>query len=324
MGLLQKSSDNWNFQTEAELEEFVWTNLEALFNLLPLKRQHHVNGQYCDIVAVSRDNQLVVIELKNQEDRYVVQQLTRYHHALLHEKPHKDKVDYTKPVRLIAVSPSFHRDNLTDRTYNLLPIEFLTFKIVQKNLEFDFVLQTIDNGQSKSFHIPYEAKEEKRILPPVPRKLLNWALSQDENTKKRILSIREKILNFDERIKEINSTSSVLYSKSKKKSSCAEFRFEKSSNSFCLFLWLPHPQRSFAVRMLVVVQDWILFNSLTHCPNGFQAVDAFSYLHLEMDMRQTNSYAAQGYKKLIDNPSQSRSLDLLIEIALELWLTKIS
>jgi RecB family endonuclease NucS len=330
MVLLQQSVDKWNFQTEAELEEFIWTNLEGIFDLLPLKRQHHINGQYCDIVAVSRNRQLVVIELKNQEDRYVVQQLTRYYHALIENKPHDDKVDYSKPVRLIAVSPSFHRDNLIDRQYNTLSIEFLTFKIVHEDLRFNFILQNTENGQFSHFDIVYKQEEVKRILPSVPRKLLNWTLSNDENIQKRILDIREKILNFDERLKEINSTSSVLYSKTKN-SPCAEFRFDKLSNSFRLFLWLPHPSRKHMARMLISTQDWLSVTRLDYCPKGFRKGDAWdwSYWSDPIDLvkwyqKDRTGYAAKGYKKLLDNPSKANSLDLIIEVALDIWLTKIS
>jgi RecB family endonuclease NucS len=59
---------------------------------------------------VDENKRLVVLELKNGEDRYVVQQLTRYYDALLEHKPFADRVDYDRPVRLIAITPKFHRD----------------------------------------------------------------------------------------------------------------------------------------------------------------------------------------------------------------------
>lgn len=75
---LRKTGQKWEFESEAALEDFVWANLKKLLKLTPLKRQYRVNGQICDIVAVDKNKRLVVLELKNGEDRYIVQQLTRY------------------------------------------------------------------------------------------------------------------------------------------------------------------------------------------------------------------------------------------------------
>ncbi|MEC4986752.1 MAG: endonuclease NucS, partial [Oscillatoria sp. PMC 1076.18] len=76
---LNNTSKGWQFDSEAVLEDFVWDNLETLLGLTPLERQYSVNGQYCDLIALGENQQLVVIELKNTEDRYIVQQLTRYY-----------------------------------------------------------------------------------------------------------------------------------------------------------------------------------------------------------------------------------------------------
>ncbi|MGG6242535.1 hypothetical protein ACQ4N7_28320 [Nodosilinea sp. AN01ver1] len=56
---------DWAFKTEFDLEEFVWANLEPLFNLKPLARQYSIRGQICDILATTPEQQLVVLELKN-------------------------------------------------------------------------------------------------------------------------------------------------------------------------------------------------------------------------------------------------------------------
>ncbi|NES03910.1 MAG: hypothetical protein F6K22_14290 [Okeania sp. SIO2F4] len=62
--------------------------------------------------------------MKNIEDRGIVQQLTRYYDALLDEKPFSDKVDYQQPARLVAITPSFHRDNLQIENIILLTFSF--------------------------------------------------------------------------------------------------------------------------------------------------------------------------------------------------------
>ncbi|MBD2341801.1 DUF91 domain-containing protein [Calothrix sp. FACHB-156] len=120
---LRKTGTGWEFASEAALEDFVWNHLSQLLDLVPLKRQYAVRGEICDILALKQTKQLVILELKNTEDRYIVQQLTRYYDNLLDEKPFAEKIDYNQPVRLLAIAPSFHRHNLIDCKYNLLKID---------------------------------------------------------------------------------------------------------------------------------------------------------------------------------------------------------
>ncbi|NES65022.1 MAG: DUF91 domain-containing protein, partial [Okeania sp. SIO2D1] len=54
-----------------------------LLGLNVLDRQYIINNQRCDILAVDSHKKLVILELKNVEDRGIVQQLTRYYDALL-------------------------------------------------------------------------------------------------------------------------------------------------------------------------------------------------------------------------------------------------
>ena len=68
--------------------------METLLELKPLKRQYYIKGQYCDILAIGKNKELIILELKIAEDRYVVQQLTSYYHSLLEEKPFFDQIDY--------------------------------------------------------------------------------------------------------------------------------------------------------------------------------------------------------------------------------------
>lgn len=96
---------DWVFRSEFDLEAFLWSALEPLLTLKPLDRQYGVNGQICDILAISSSGQLVVLELKNVEDRYVVPQLTRYYTLLYQTQPWSDQVDYSQPIRLVAIAP---------------------------------------------------------------------------------------------------------------------------------------------------------------------------------------------------------------------------
>ena len=96
-----QTAQQWHFDSELALEEVVWRNLPSLLNVEPLQRQFSVEGKVCDLLAVDSVGQLMIIELKNTEDRYIAQQLTRYYDALRHA----DKLPFTADTshpRLVA------------------------------------------------------------------------------------------------------------------------------------------------------------------------------------------------------------------------------
>ncbi|MBD1939184.1 endonuclease NucS domain-containing protein [Microcoleus sp. FACHB-68] len=238
---LKKTGFGWKFGSEAALEDFVWANLEPLLGLTPLKRQYSINGQFCDILALGKNKQLVVLELKNAEDRYIVQQLTRYYDGLLEEKPFAQEVDYTHPVHLVAIQPSFHRDNFTDRKYHSLLFEFLKFHISQTEEGLNWQLINLENGQNYQVQIPQQEREPNEEDIPIPPKALQKLLMKcPPEQQEEILRIRRKILTFDRRMQEMAGAGSIKYGNGNSKTSkfCAEFCADSKGN-FLMFLWLP-------------------------------------------------------------------------------------
>ena len=170
----------WKFQSELFLEDFIWHNLESLLKFKKLARQHYVNNQICDILAVAQNKQLAVIELKNTEYRYIIQQLTRYYDAVRKYQPFSNQVDYQLPIRLIAIAPYFHQHNLIDLQYNQLIIELLGFRITHtEDDKFCFELNDIKNRAIAKLNIPekfyqffFQADEKvieltaNKLLPP--------------------------------------------------------------------------------------------------------------------------------------------------------------
>ncbi len=236
---LRKTGLSWEFDTEEALEDFLFSHLDEILGWTVIKRQYIVNGQRCDLLATDTTGRLVVIELKNVEDRGIVQQLTRYYHALLEEKPFRDRIDYEKPVNLVAIAPSFHRDNLTDRKYHLLKFEFFQFSIVQEDNKFYLILKDIDSEKTSQLQIFYEDARESN-LPSPPQRLLKFIADFEPNQKETILRIREKILSFDSRMQEFSSAGSIKYGNGTTASSkyCAELILDKKY-SLVLFLWIP-------------------------------------------------------------------------------------
>ncbi|MBD2255822.1 endonuclease NucS domain-containing protein [Nostoc parmelioides] len=243
----------------------------------PLKRQYAVKGEVCDILALDEQQQLVIIELKNAEDRYVIQQLTRYYDNLLDEQAFLEQIDYGQPVRLVAIAPSFHKHNLIDRKYNLLKIDLLQVQVLKYDEQFQLKLQDIDDNQTWSIPIPYQELKFSSTsgdIPETPQLLLDWLGACTGEEQQAILKLREKILGFDRRIKEeIEGRSTIRYGKGKSKP-VAELCYQKASRKPVVFLWLPTPTSSrFGQKELIGrLRLWIDSETVTHIghvPEGF-------------------------------------------------------
>lgn len=235
---LRRAGQGWEFVSEEALEDFVWANLERLLGLTPLKRQYFVLGEICVILAVDDSRRLVVLELKNSEDRYIVRQLTRYYDNLLEEKPFKEEVNYGNSVRLVAVAPTFHKHNLIDGKYTNLYLEFLQFEVLKDGQTFYLQLKSTDKEQVSKLEIPYREIDLASIgdnIPSPPNLLLKWLGSYNSEEQEAILKIRGHILSFDQRIQEITDVKSIKYGRGKTKL-CAEFCFKRKAKEIVLFL----------------------------------------------------------------------------------------
>ncbi|BDI18229.1 hypothetical protein ANSO36C_40310 [Nostoc cf. commune SO-36] len=247
---LRKTDQGWKFIDESELETFVWDNLEEIFELKPLTRQLSIKGEVCDILAIGKNNQLVIIELKNTEDRYVINQLTRYYDNLLEEQPLKTNINYDEEIRLLAICPSFHRHNLIDKKHSRLNFDLLNFLIVYENDEFYFHLSHIHNkSETKTIKINYQEvtalpaimqysfsyclspniafsfedvphscrkccnlqNQENDNIPEPPRLLLDWLGSLTNTEIENLTRIRHQILSFDHRLEELIVNKSIIY-----------------------------------------------------------------------------------------------------------------
>ena len=239
---LRKTSDGWKFASEAALENFVWGSLPQMFGVTPLKQQHIVNGEICDILAVDGDRGLVVLELKNVEDRYLIQQLTRYYANLLAEKPFQAEVDYSRPVRLIAVAPTYHRHNLIDKTYNTLHFELLQFSVVREDEAFYLLLQSVEQESVDRYLIPYQTIKTSTVenISEPPELLMRWLGGCTREEQEGFLEVRSKLLACSQRMKETVNRSSIQYGSGKTRL-CAEILFQQKAQRPVLFLWLPTP-----------------------------------------------------------------------------------
>lgn len=233
-----------------------------------MAQQHAINGRICDLIAASETGQLAILELKNQKDRYIHQQLTRYCDACLEEQPFADIAHYSLPIRLLAIAPSFHRDNFTDRKYSHLDIEFLTFQVISHEHGHALQLRHLDTGGCTQIAVPEVPGEPRPEVPNPPKALLSLLAKCSPLEREGILALRQQILSYDPRLQEIFTGGSILYASSKT-NPCAELRYDNTRSRVALFLWLPHrTSRQTIVARLRVWTDWQIVSDLAHIPKA--------------------------------------------------------
>jgi RecB family endonuclease NucS len=336
---LHKTLSGWEFVSEAALEKFIWANLKQLFGVTPLKQQYICNGEICDILAVDNDKRLVILELKNVEDRYLIQQLTRYYANLLEEKPFPQEVDYSRSARLIAIAPSYHRHNLIDGEYSQLNFELLQFSIIRDEEGFHFLLQELGQDFNHKKHlIPYQPIETYVIegVPEPPELLIKWLGGCTKEEQEGFLKVRSRVLACNRRMKEIVDKRSIQYGSGKTKL-CAEICFQQKLQKPVLFLWLPTPNtylwRDSKKPMVGRLRVWTNGQTISHVghiPEGFGKMrtrleweqippEKRPHLMESLSSKSRTPVEVEGYLGSLEKPDFWDSLSAL---AIEKWLDK--
>ncbi|MBD2261260.1 DUF91 domain-containing protein [Pseudanabaena sp. FACHB-2040] len=269
--MLRRIAVGWKFESEALLEDFFRSNLSQILGLKVVGQQYYIDSQVCDLIAVSKTGQLPIIGLKNCEDRYVVQQLTRYFDAVLEKKPFQEIADYAQPIRLLAIAPSFHKDNHTDLKYSRLTIELLRFHITEWGAGFTFKLHHLVTGENWNATVPYQLTQSERNLPSPPKSLLTMLAKCSETDRAGVMALREKLLTFDRRMQELTGSGSISYGKSTSHL-CAELGYDSQWKGIALFLWLPHRVRLHGGQEIIARMRmwtaWVTASDLAHVPSA--------------------------------------------------------
>lgn len=316
------------------------------FTRISAQRQYYLNNQVCDLLAVAQNNQLVIVELKNTEDRYIIQQLTRYYEAVLEDCPFAEEVNYQLPVRLIAIAPQLHQHNLIDRKYSKLTFELFTFRILAtKNDSFCFELSDLDSKQKVKVDIPkkfhsFLCRHDEEItqpssfqLPP-PKSLRKLIEELSSEQQAYILAIRRQLLTFDERMTEVGKTTSTIYGLRKsnkdiyKTKVCA--KFVPVAPGFLrprLLLRLPYPKREFGGPGRTYKEERVkglAWAAIKHEQewNPNSAISLFFYLGKSLN---TFSYTcdldtySDMYRKLTEENESFHTLSDLLALSLKEW-----
>jgi RecB family endonuclease NucS len=336
--MLIRTGDRWNFESELVVETFIWENLEKLLPFTPLKRQYQCRGEICDIIAIGQSQELVILEINNTEDRYVVQQLTRYYDNLMQERPWSEQIDYLKPVRLVAIASNFHRHNFVDQKYCRLDVEFFT--VEAKHLDTRFSCEVKDAQTQALFitDLPYTkvnflASED---LPSPPQILLDALGFLPVEAQQRILEIRQQILSFDPRMQEIITSESIGYGRSQK-NLCAELWFDRKNSQLVLFLWIPlwRRQRKPAIGRHRIWTDWQTISAFIHMPRGlgkarpsaeWKQIPVEKRPRKNLDVGKVRLIAQDFYAwigKRIGCEEETNALPAVVEVALKTWQAKL-
>lgn len=266
---LQSIAGQWSFLSEAALETFVWKHLFDLLNLTALHRQYFCQGEVCDILAIDANRQLHILELKNTEDRYLIQQLTRYYANLSEVRPFADQIDYALPIRLLAIAPNYHRHNQIDRQYNTLQFELWQFHLSEQESQVRFHLTHLDSQTHHQLFIPSHLTDTKpnfADVPMPPEQLRSWLGGCTEAEQAGILGLRAKLLSSSDRIQEAIDGNWIRYGSGKTKR-CCEIYFQRQQQRPILFLWLPTPSTRILTSNRVVIgrlRVWLDGTTISH------------------------------------------------------------
>lgn len=228
--MLIEKDGQWQFESEATFERLLWQNLEEWLNFQPLARQLRMCGEPCDILARSSKGKPVILELKNEEDRYVVQQLTRYYHNFLEERPDLPSLDSSESPQLVAIAPSLHRHNFIDRLYHRLAIELWTFQIQKQHDQFFLEFASWESPEAKSRiktinltpYVQLPTVAELNLISQLDKNWKSILLKHSEIDRKNLLEIRDRILNFSKKLGEVVTPSTATYGQMRGKTSLCD------------------------------------------------------------------------------------------------------
>ncbi|MEH2428732.1 MAG: hypothetical protein V7K26_14730 [Nostoc sp.] len=233
------------FQSEQDLEDYIEAYFDTIFpDLVLIKRQHSLKTQRCDLLCCSRlDKQAIIIELKNEEDRGLVSQLLRYRKIILQNQSFADKIDYSLPIKLIAIAPTFHEDNYTEKEASKFEddIYFWKFHVEYETIGAKFQLE----GKNYDilypvFGLPGSLQNEDIQNTVLPAFTHNFKSNLPVDTHQNFRIIRELFM-AQPKMKEMVSPTyrKILYGTAEGENHKKLAEITNTSKGIWLFLWLP-------------------------------------------------------------------------------------
>jgi len=259
------------FETERHLEWFFWHTVLPKIGLKPLKSQYICKEGICDILAKGTENQLVIIELKNTQDSHVLAQITAYFDALIKEQPFSDQVDYTKPIDLYTVCPSYRERTESTLKYHKLKFTLFSYSVKSSGESFIFTLhEWLTKAEVTQIEISIATQISPDIKLPDPPKAFVDVLGKCSDSEKQwMIQVRDQIYQFAQ------SLNYKIYEKPNgkwtrfernKQNPIAEIGWESKRDSLAAYLWLPfmtvngqlNIRRSDSYKRTAMMRLWIV------------------------------------------------------------------
>ena len=244
--MLRQFKDKYLLKSESLLEELIWLNIIKLLKINPFIRQYVVNKQNrTDILGISQEDRLAIIELKKGNGWGAIDQLIRYRKNILKyssQSSEFSEVDFKQDFILIAIAGYFTQQE-QDYAKNTLPSALLFTYEIQKaqNNKYSLILKNLDNKILSKVEIDVV---EDSLFDSLPSFLQRYLI---DNVRHRapILSIIKQILSYSPDLKfETRSSYSngnfqkyltfAKYNKNNKilnNKICAEFSYYYSLNN---------------------------------------------------------------------------------------------
>lgn len=322
---LIQANGQWCFVNESELENFVWENLQTALGLTPIKRQFSLGGQFIDILAVDEEQNLAIIELKNTEDRHIIQQLTRYFDLISSSNESLLEFPKLERIRLIGILPNIHPFNELDCKYHKLKFELLEFSISLENSTFYWHLQALN----RKVPIPAWTRKEDLVIEPPSQSLIKLINKNcQENNIANLLHIRELLLSSDSRMKEIQERGVLMYGNTKSKI-CAELHIKSRRGSGGLLLLKLPDDTCFSkdrLRLFIVFEDGENFTNIYWVGTmNFSGGLSFEQMvqWLGRIAESGNAEAQVAYSRYQEVLAAGKTLKSLIQVAITYWQERL-
>ncbi|MEA5498998.1 hypothetical protein VB834_10170 [Limnoraphis robusta Tam1] len=185
------------FKSEALLEEVTWIHLESLLKLEKFKKQYFINKQNrSDILGITSQKQLAILELKKVGNKGCIDQLVRYQNHLkqeIHQFSESSKIDSSQDFILIAIASKFSSSAIEYAKQQIPNCILMTYEVIKSRdgeyfLKFDQI-----NGD---FHSKAKIEiVEDSFFDTLPSFIQGYLLANPDK-REPILKIIEKILSY--------------------------------------------------------------------------------------------------------------------------------
>jgi hypothetical protein len=185
------------FKSEALLEEVTWIHLESLLKLEKFKKQYFINKQNrTDILGITSQRQLSILELKKAGSKGCIDQLVRYRNHLkqeIHQFSDSLKIDSSKDFILIAIASKFSSNAVEYAKQTIPNCMLITYEVIKSiNGEYFLKFDQI-NGD---FHSKVQIEiVEDSLFDSLPSFIQGYLLANPDK-REPVLKIIDKILSY--------------------------------------------------------------------------------------------------------------------------------